>query len=217
MRVTDITGTIENGMWHYGSPWPEPRVERIAQADWVPWKVNSWKFSFAGQSGTYLQTGLHFCDDQPPLIDVSVDRLYEMPAVVLKIPGKTTARDVITPDDLEACHAEIRPGDAILVSVGRDAKWNDPDFISGSPYYSREGMAWILKHRPRLLGGDWPKWDSLEDPQDVLVSLSRAGVLLLAPLVNLGAIRAPRVRLTVLPLKIAETCHTPARAVVIEE
>ena len=43
------------------------------------------------------------------------------------------------------------------------------------------------------------------------------GVLLLAPLVNLGAVTADRVKLVALPVKIAETCATPCRVLIIEE
>ena len=85
VRIIDITGPIENGMWTYGPPWPEVRIEEIAQPDWVPFSINSWKFSLAGQSGTYLQTGLHFKRGRPPLIDISVESLVHRDAVVLKI------------------------------------------------------------------------------------------------------------------------------------
>lgn len=217
MRIIDISGAIENGMWNYGDPWPEVRIERIAQPDWVPFPVNSWKFSFAGQTSTYLQTGRHFRDDAPALIDIPVEDLVNRDAVVLKVPGKETAQDMITVEDLERCNADIRAGDAVLVAIGRDAKWRDPDYIAGSPYYTRGAMDWIVSHEPFLLGGDWPKWESLEQPQHVFDPLVEHGILLLAPLVNLMTIRRQRVKLTVLPLKAAETAHAPARAVVIEE
>ena len=217
MRIIDITGTIENGMWTYGPPWPEPRVERIPQPDWVPWQINAWQFTFAGQCGTYLQTGLHFRNDDPPLIDIPVEQLVNRDAVLLLVPGKETAEDTITPEDLEACGADIRKGDAIIVSIGRDKKWNDPDYVSGSPYYTAAGMDWLLDHKPFLIAGDWPKWENVENPQNVFEHFFDEGRLLLAPVVNLDAIKKERVKLTVLPIKIAETCHTPARAIGIEE
>ena len=217
MRIVDMTGPIENGMWTYGPPWPEVRIEEIAQPDWVPFSINSWKFSLAGQSGTYLQTGLHFRRGRPPLIEISVESLVHRDAVVLKIPNKESKDDVIMPDDLERCGADIREGDAILVCIGRDRKWNAPDFISGSPYYTRAGMDWILDHKPFLVASDWPKWENLENPQHVFDRFFEEGTLLLAPVVNLTRIQQQRVKLTVLPLKIAETAHAPARAIVIEE
>ena len=195
MRVIDITGPIENGMWTYGPPWPEVRIEEIPQPEWVPFAVNSWKFSFAGQTGTYLQTGLHFKRGRPTLMDIPVESLVNRDAVVLKIPGKENKDDTITPEDLEHCRADIRKGDAVLVCIGRDRKWNEPDFISGSPYYTRAGMDWLLDHEPFLVGGDWPKWESLEAPQHVFDPFFEKGTLLLAPVVNLTRIRKPRVGL----------------------
>ena len=217
MNAIDITGTIENGMWTYGPPWPETRIEKIPQPDWVPWRINAWQFTFAGQCGTYLQTGLHFRNEDPPLIDVPVERLVNRPAVVLRVPGKKAATDVITPDDLEACGADIRQGDAIIVSIDWDRKWHDPDYVSSSPYYTKAGMDWLLDHKPFLIAGDWPKWENVEEPQNIFDRFFAEGVLLLAPVVNLDAVQKQRVKLTVLPIKIAETCHTPARAVVIED
>ena len=197
MRVIDITGTISNGMWTYGPPWPQARVERICQPEWVPWHINAWQFTFPGQCGTYLQTGLHFNDNDRPLIDVPVEELVNRDAVVLRIPGKDAADDMITPEDLEACGADIRPGDAVIVSVGRDAKWNDADYISGSPYYSKAGIEWLLARKPFLIAGDWPKWENVEQPQNVFENFFDEGRLLLAPVVNLGAIKKDRVKLTV--------------------
>ena len=78
-------------------------------------------------------------------------------------------------------------------------------------------MDWLLDHKPFLIAGDWPKWENVEEPQNIFDRFFAEGVLLLAPVVNLGAIQKQRVKLTVLPIKIAETCHTPARAVVIED
>ena len=217
MRIIDITGTIENGMWTYGPPWPDTRVERIPQPQWVPWEINAWQFTFAGQCGTYLQTGLHFRNEDPALIDIPIETLVNRDAVVLRIPGKENATDTISAADLEACGADIRAGDAIIVSVGRDNKWNHADYVSGSPYYLKEGMDWLLDHKPFLIAGDWPKWENVEQPQNVFDRFFADGVLLLAPVVNLGAVSKERVKLTVLPIKIAETCHTPARAIVTEE
>ena len=216
-RIIDITGTIENGMWTYGPPFPDVRIEEIPQPEWCPFPVNMWKFSFAGQTGTYLQTGLHFKRGRPALIDVPVEQLVNRDAVVLKLPGKEHEADVITVDDLERQDADIREGDAVLVSIGRDTKWHDPDFVWDSPYYTRSAMDWLLDRKPFLVAGDWPKWESLDNPQYIFDRFFEQGVLLLAPVVNLTEIREPRVKLTVLPIKVAETAHTPARAIVIEE
>ena len=30
MRIIDISGSIENGMWSYADPYPEPRIKEIS-------------------------------------------------------------------------------------------------------------------------------------------------------------------------------------------
>jgi len=50
-----------------------------------------------------------------------------------------------------------------------------------------------------------------------LVPCALLVTLLLAPMVNLGAVQSSRAKLVALPVKIAETCATPCRALIIEE
>ncbi|GIP34214.1 hypothetical protein [Paenibacillus sp. J2TS4] len=33
MRIIDLSGPLESGMWNYGSPFPPIQVEQVAQLD----------------------------------------------------------------------------------------------------------------------------------------------------------------------------------------
>ena len=33
MKITDITGTIKNGMWSYGPPIPEVNIDQVSRLD----------------------------------------------------------------------------------------------------------------------------------------------------------------------------------------
>lgn len=217
MKVHDVTGVIHDGMWSYGPPYPEVRVEEIPVPEWVPYPTYSWKFTLGGQTGTYLETGLHMRRGRPAVCDLPVESLMNREAVVLKVRGKEHKEDAITRGELEGCGVEIRRGDAVLVCVGRDRKWRDADYVLDSPYFQREAMDWLMDRRPFLVGGDWPRWDSWERPQLFFPRFFDEGILLLGPLVGLTGIGRSRVRLTVLPLKVADSAAAPARAVVVEE
>jgi len=217
MRVIDVTGPIHHGMWSYGPPYPDVVVEEIPPPEWVPYETYSWKFVLGGQSGTYLETGLHMKRGRPAVIDIPVESLLDRDALVVKIDGKEHARDCITREELiAACPDDIRPGDCVLLCVGRDGKWRDADFVTDSPYILRDAMDWLIDRRPFLVGADWPRLDSWQRPQKFFPRFFDQGILLLAPLVNLRKITRPRVKLTVLPLKVEESAAAPARAVVIE-
>ncbi|MGM0492430.1 MAG: cyclase family protein, partial [Armatimonadota bacterium] len=119
-------------------------------------------------------------------------------------------------EDLEACGVEVRPGDAVIVATGWDSHWDEDDFVSNCPWLSYDAMRWILDREPFMMCGDMPRFDSWEDPQGFWDEFFDQGTLLLAPLVNLGAIEGDRVKLTALPLKVVESCAAPCRVVVME-
>ena len=57
MKIIDITGTIEEGMWSYGPPLPEVEIKEVSTLD----KEGESNFSLllGSISGTYLETGAH--------------------------------------------------------------------------------------------------------------------------------------------------------------
>ncbi|HCA48707.1 MAG TPA: hypothetical protein DEP45_15545 [Armatimonadetes bacterium] len=214
MRVIDVTGPVENGMWSYGPPYPEALIEEIPRPEFVEHVTYSWRFELGAQTGTYLETSLHVRRDGPELIEVPVQELVMRDACVLRVPCEPDQR--IERWDLEACGVVPQPGDAIIVATGWDSHWNAADFVSNCPWFSYDAMRWILDHEPFVMCGDMPRFDSWAEPQHFWPEFFDRGTLLLAPLVNLGAIEGKRVRLTALPLKVAESCAAPCRVVVME-
>jgi len=217
MPIIDITGTTYDGMWTYGPPYPDVRIEEIPIPEWVPYPTYSWKLTLGGQTGTYLETGLHMKRGRPAVIDIPLDTLINREAVILKIPGKEHRTDSISVDDLRRCGVEIRKGDAVLLSIGRDRKWRDPDYVTDSPFVRKAAMDWIMDQEPFIIGGDWSRLDSWDTPQLFFRRLFDQGILLLAPVVNLGRVTRPRVKLTVLPLKVETSAAAPARAILVEQ
>ncbi len=215
MKITDVTGPIADGMWTYGPPYPDVVVEEIPQPDFIQYPTYSWRFELGAQTGTYLETSLHMFREGPALNDIPVEDLFMRDAAILRVPRPPDYR--LMAEDLEACDVEINPGDAIIVATGWDDHWNQEDFVSSCPFFSYEAMRWILDKDPFLMAGDMPRFDSWTDPQGFFHEFFEQGVLLLAPLVNLGAVTANRVKLVALPMKIEETCATPCRALIIEE
>lgn len=215
MRIIDVTGAIENGMWSYGPPYPEVVIEEIPQPDFIEHQTFSWRFELGAQTGTYLETSLHVTREGPALIEIPVEQLIGRDAAILRVPCAPDHR--IEAAELEACGVPVNPGDAVIVATGWDEHWNAPDFVANCPWFSYGAMRWLLDREPFMICGDMPRFDSWADPQGFWPEFFGAGVLLLAPLVNLGAVRADRVKLTALPLKVAESCAAPCRVVLMEE
>ncbi|MEZ4866609.1 MAG: cyclase family protein [Caldilineaceae bacterium] len=219
MRIIDISGPIEDGMWSYGDPYPTPRIEQIPPPAWLDYPVYSQTVSMAVQSGTYLETAAHMDRSQMPIDQLPFARCYQIDAVALWIPKATNG--AITVADLLAAQERqrvtLRPGDALLVGTGWDQQWHEPNYVTDPPYFLAETIEWILAQQVALLGADTPRYDSPHNPQNFFPKFFQQDILLLAPLVNLDQVQQPRGKLTALPLKIKDACASPVRALWIEE
>jgi arylformamidase len=216
MRVIDLTGTIEPGMWGYGDPIPDVEVWQVATIDTTGWDAHA--FTLATITGTYIESAAHMIKGGPTIDQIPPER-FIVEAAVLHVPQKS-ALEHISAEELQAAAAPgLVPGMGILVSTGWDAKWNAPEFVYGSPHFEEAAMDWIVMQQPSLVGMDLP---CSEDPDparfvDLNTRLFQSGALLLSPLVNVQRIGRPFVRLIALPLKIRGVCGTPCRALAIEE
>ena len=88
MKVTDITGPIQEGMWNYEAPFPKFGMKPL---DKVPWLENDvYCEVFEGlhsQTGTYFETPAHyFGNDKSYLVaDIAVEKLYQIPCLIRHI------------------------------------------------------------------------------------------------------------------------------------
>ena len=103
MRMIDISGMIENGMWDYGEPFPKVRIENVASIEKDGYSAH--KFLLSILSGTYLETGAHLLKGVR-----TVDRLkpeeFIREAIVMRISKRAT--ETITADELKKTAALIR-------------------------------------------------------------------------------------------------------------
>jgi kynurenine formamidase len=224
-KVTDITGTIYEGMWNLEPPFPDFKMRPLPQVPWVEGDVYAEIFEMHSQTGTYLETPGHFYGYEKSYLinDVGAADLTNRPCVVLDVgdinPENSAKRLPVTMDQIERCPNRdmIEPGDAVLICTHWGRMWAHEDYLRHSPYMTREVMEWIISKKPFLLGCDFPRFEIVEKPQGIFDLFAPANILLFAPAVNLEQIHQPKVKLTVLPLKITGTCCAPCRAVIIED
>ena len=61
MKVYDLTGPIQDGMWGYEPPFPAFHLKPLPQPEWVATRVYCEIFEgIHSQTGTYLETPAHF-------------------------------------------------------------------------------------------------------------------------------------------------------------
>ena len=217
--MIDITGVIYDGMWDYEPPFPNINIKPLPEVPWVENKVYCEIFDgLHSQTGTYLETPAHFLGDKSyPLIDVSIERIHDVDAVVLKLSGFEAGkgRQPITAEMLQACSQAslIKPGDALLVSCDWGRYWREPFYLSESPYFTLDAMRWLIGKKPGILGSDTPRWENLDDLQGFFPEFYDADILMLAPCVNLEKAEERKMKLSALPIKVEKTSCAPCRAV----
>jgi arylformamidase len=218
-RYIDITGTLAPEMWSY-----RPLMDDVPPFEhrrWVTIEERGWEadvFSMPTLAGTYLETSKHHFADGPGIEEIPPDRLF-VDVVIARIPKG--AREHITVADLEAAVPAINRGDALIVATGWERYWWDDGtiFVLDSPHFELSAMEWIISRGVSILGGDVPCFDDPQPGQGQGVNppLFKSGALLLAPLVNLGAVTASRAKLVVLPIPLRGSCGAPCRAIIFEE
>jgi len=214
-KLLDISGPIYTGMWQYCPQYPGARIAECDLPDFAEPDAELYcqRFEIGGQTGTYIETAAHIDKQAAPVVDYPVqDFLFD--CVVLRL-GDKQPRHRISREELEAAAPEIQPGDAILVRTGWDRRWREPDFVVGSPFFSREAAQWLMDKRPRLLGSDLSRFDNPDAPEFPWREFFARTTFLLAPVVNLDAVPSRRVQLLALPLKIEGAVSTPCRAVIL--
>lgn len=219
MRIVEISGPIEDGMWSYGEPYPTPKITQIPPPNWLDYPVYSQTITLAVQSATYLETAAHMDQSRMTIDQLPLERCYRVDTVMLWIPRQADER--INADDLAQALVQtgetLQPGDALLIGTGWDKHWHQPDYVTHPPYFSAGAIDWVLDHQVSLLGGDTPRYDSPNDPQNFFPKFFQQDILLLAPLINLDQVQKPRGKLIALPLKIKDACASPVRALWLEE
>jgi kynurenine formamidase len=212
-------------MWQFGDPFPKLRIEERRG-----FEEGFGDFSFTvigglhALTGTYIETPAHYLGyENSYLIDeVSLDRLVNKNCVVLNVrelKKDRNGKQRIELEDLAACKNSggIQEGDAVLVGTGwGDAMWRSQDHFPLSPYFSYKAFMWILDKKPSIVGSDTSCWDDLSNPSGLFDEFYKQDILMLAGLKNLSAVTEARVKLTVLPLLVENSCASPCRAIITE-
>jgi len=216
MGVIDLTGLIEEGMWLDNPHILPPVIEHIASVNGqIGWDAH--RFTLSTIMGTYLEASAHlFLEGET--IDQILPERFICPAVLLQLPD-CVPNQAIHADDLRAVNVQLQTGDAALIATGWERRWNKPEFVSESPYFTLDAMQWLLDAGSLIIGADIPSFDNPVHPQGVVKLLFQLGRLLIAPLVNLrlaGEQNIIKPILIALPLKIKGVCGAPCRAILVD-
>lgn len=215
-RVRDISGWIYSGMWSYCPEYPGATITELPHPAFLPddYPVYLQQFVIGGQTGTYIETRAHVDPSSEPVTALPLSQFLR-PAVVISV-GRKGASEPVTLADLERAAPDLRPGDAALLATGWDRHWDDPNYVTGSPFIAREAALWLIDRGIGLLGADFPRFDCVPAMQFPWAQFWERVNLLLAPLTHLEGLSGRCGWLAAFPLKIRGACATPCRAVLLD-
>lgn len=206
MAIHDLSVPVVHGRdWYAEAGCPPVSLEQVGSYEegWV-----SHQLALMVLNGTtYLETAAHLYPDMPTLDRVPPERFLTR-AFVERLDG--SRQELPAPD---AKLPGFRPGeDAILLHCGWEGHVDADDYYHASPYFGPELQAWLLTHRPAILGGDMLSFDHPRDAtMPFLHAFFRTGGMILCPLLGLSAL-PPLVTLCCAPVKLTGSSAAPCRA-----
>ena len=195
-------------------PLPTPRVEVLNNYDASRYDGKA-EFLIAtlhvcGNTGTYVDSPRHRFREGADLAGLSLDRLADLPVVVVDATGGGRA---IGPDLLP--DGDLR-GKAVLVRTDFSRLWGTDSYFSGHPYLTAGASRRLVDARPALVGIDSLNIDDTADmsrPAHTL--LLGAGIPICEHMTNLGSLTPGAGRLHAVPIAWVGGGTFPVRAYIV--
>ena len=204
MALIDLT-TLIRPHWR----WPVKIEQVMTLENGDSYRVT--RLGAAMHSFTHVDTPLHIEPGRETIEEVPLDALCGAAAVVDLSPARPNQE--IGLEQVQAAWGRVREGDVVLLKTCWDQQrdMDTKEYWTEAPWLSREAAAWLARQPIKALGFDFPQDHAIrqvpgrhpradEMPTHDLVL--RKGIYLIEYLCNLGALKADRVELFVMPLKV---------------
>jgi kynurenine formamidase len=166
------------------------------------------RFELVGNVGTYLDSPYHRYVDGPDVSDIPLDRLVDLPVVVIDARTAAARRRRI---DLSPAASQPLAGRAVLVRTGWDDRWGTDAYWEAGPYLGPTLVQQLLHGGPAVVGVDcWNVDDHLDPGRPVHTALLAAGIPVVEHLRRLGDVPEGG-RLFVVPPAIRGAPSVPVR------
>jgi kynurenine formamidase len=210
MRFVELSHEIHAGMVSYpGLPGPEitPHLTREASRDvYAPgteFAID--RISLVGNTGTYVDSPYHRYADGGDLASLPLERLADLPAVVVPVADRAIAPEHLRGYDLAGC--------AVLLYCGWDRYWRTDEYGKNAPYLTEEGARSLREAGAALVGIDSVNIDCTDGTDRPAHSvLLAAGIPVVEHLTGLGALPDTGARFTAVPPRIVGFGTFPVRA-----
>lgn len=211
MTLIELSHVIEDGMVTYkGLPaphvcdWLSREASRASYEAGTEFQIG--QITLVGNTGTYLDTPFHRYADGEDLADVGLERLVDLPGVVVRAPTDG-AIDAGVFEGLDVA------GKAVLVHTGWSRHWRTPAYYEGHPFLTGAAADRLVDGGAVLVGIDSHNIDDTRGrTRPVHSRLLGAGVLIVEHMCALESLPDGPFRFHAAPPRIKAFGTFPVRA-----
>jgi kynurenine formamidase len=212
-RLIDLSHMIESGMITYkGLPAPlicdhlsRARSREIYAAG-TEFQIG--KIEMVSNTGTYIDVPFHRYADGHDLCELALERVSNIPAVVVRVTGAQERAVDWHHFAPIACR-----GHAVLVHTGWDRHWRTDRYFEGHPFLTEKAAVYLRDQGALLVGIDSLNIDDTADGRrPVHTVLLAAEIPIVEHLTGLAALPAEGFRFTAVPPKVKGMGTFPVRA-----
>ncbi|MEU4339531.1 cyclase family protein [Micromonospora lupini] len=215
-RVVELSHVISDGMTTLPG-WPVPRITdwltfAASRANYAPGtEFHVARIDMIANTGTYVDTPAHRWAGRADLTGVPLDRLADLPGVVVRVPADTRAVDRLMLAPYEVA------GRAVLLHTGWDAHFGTERYgAPEAPYLTGDAAQALVDAGAALVGIDSVNIDDMSPAaggvRPAHSTLLAAGIPIVEHLTGLGALPPSGFRFTAAPPMVAGMGTFPVRA-----
>ncbi|MFG3703835.1 cyclase family protein [Micromonospora sp. NPDC047670] len=215
-RLVELSHVIADGMTTLPG-WPAPRItewltREASRANYAPGtEFQVARIDMIANTGTYLDTPAHRYAEGADLAGTPLDRLADLPAIVVRVPAGTRAVDrlLLAPYDVA--------GRAVLLHTGWSAHFGTDRYgAPEAPHLTEDGARALVESGAALVGIDSINIDDMSaaaaGERPAHSTLLAAGVPIVEHLTGLDALPPEGFRFTAAPPLVAGMGTFPVRA-----
>ncbi|CCH16066.1 cyclase family protein [Micromonospora lupini] len=215
-RLVELSHVISDGMTTLPG-WPAPRITNwltfaASRANYAPGtEFHVARIDMIANTGTYVDTPAHRWAGRDDLTGVPLDRLADLPGVVVRVPADTRAVDRLMLAPYEVA------GRAVLLHTGWDAHFGTERYgAPEAPYLTGDAAQALVDAGAALVGIDSINIDDMSPAaggvRPAHSALLAAGIPIVEHLTGLGALPPAGFRFTAAPPMVAGMGTFPVRA-----
>jgi kynurenine formamidase len=174
------------------------------------------RYTFAGNSGTYLDTPFHRHERGADTASLPLAATANLPGLVVDVRDRVEQGERGFGPELFA-GLELA-GAAILIRTDWDRLWGKPEYLGPNPFLAGAAGQVLVERGAALVGIDsWNVDDTSDGTRPVHTCLLGAGIPIVENLRGLAQLRGAGFRFTAVPLPIRGGSAVPVRAFALVE